>query len=133
MDSGFSKHHALLGTGFTFAKATPGDRWTGAEQAPQSSGKAQCSLATPSGHLGSSLLCPKGNTCENSQGWAARRTLEENPHYLRSNVAHAILEEGESRPEKGLCTSIALNAIVSLGSPNTSLPYLVTMETGAAC
>lgn len=71
MDSGFSKHHALLGTGFTFAKATPGDGWTGAEQAPQSSGKAQCSLATPSGHLGSSLLCPKGNTCENSQGWAA--------------------------------------------------------------
>lgn len=99
----------------------------------QSSGKALCSLATPSGHLGGSLLCPKGNTCENSQGWAARWTLEENPDYLRSNVAHATWEEGKSRPEEGLCTSIALNAIVSLGSPNTSLPYLVTMETGAAC
>lgn len=99
----------------------------------QNSGNALCSLATPSGHLGGSLLCTKGNTCENSQGWAGRWTLEENPDYFRSNVAHAIWEEDKSRPEEGLCTSIALNAIVSLGSPNPSLPYLVTMETGTAC
>lgn len=29
--------------------------------------------------------------------------------------------------------SSTAQAILSLGSPNTNLPYVVTMETGAAC
>lgn len=43
------------------------------------------------------------------------------------------LGRGLKQAAGGPCTSIAFNAIVPLGSPNTNLHYLVTMETGAAC
>lgn len=43
------------------------------------------------------------------------------------------LGRGLKQAGGGPCTSIAFNVIVPLGSPNTNLHYLVTMETGAAC
>lgn len=89
-----------------------------------------CSLASPPPRLLEDLfLGTKGHTCgekpeQGSQVDPLGRfpCLQVKccpPHLGRG------LKEAGGRP--------LLSAVFSLGSPNTNLPYLVTMETGAAC
>lgn len=87
--------------------------------------------SAPSGFLGGSLLSTKKNTCflkkKASAGQAGeplKKILMTSGQMLPTLSGDRIRVDQRKTPAQ---------AILSLGSPNMNLPYLVTMETGAAC
>lgn len=131
MYSGLSKHHALLEIGVSISNTTPAaDRGGGPGAGSTELWEPTVLSSAPSGFLEDSLHSTKKNTCKKKKASAGQAGEPWKKILLISGQMLPILSGERIRVEQRKAPA---QAILSLGSPNTNLPYVVTMETGAAC